>query len=109
MTIYGGVTWVSWSRDGRTVVANNSGGTFHSRTFTATGFSSTVAVSGSHAFVAWYAIDADRPVIAELASGVWTSNQVSGPPSRPLRVLAQGTRARVIYLATGGIYIRTQT
>ncbi len=114
LIIYAGVAWVTWERDGRIVVANNSGGTFHSRTFGNTGFNPTVAVSGSHAFVCWFAIDADRVVLAELAGGAWTSAQVIGPPSYPLRVLAQATKARVIYWAGrlnpsyGALYIRTQ-
>ena len=96
ITIYGGVTWVTWTRDNRIFVANNSGGTFHSRTFAAPGFGPTVAVSGSHVFVAWYATDADRVVLAELSGGIWTSGQVAGARSYPLRVLAQGTKARVV-------------
>jgi hypothetical protein len=113
VAIYAGATWVTWVRDGRIVVANNIGGAFHSRTFAAPGSGPTVAVSGSHAFVGWYATGADRAVLAELASGVWTSTQVIGPPSYPLRVLAQGSKARVIYWAGrydgyGALYIRTQ-
>jgi hypothetical protein len=113
VTIYAGVTWVTWTRDQRIVVANNSGGTFHSRTFAAPGNRPTVAVSGSHAFVAWFS--ADRVAIAELSGGIWTSGQVAGPRSLALRVLAQGTKARVVYgaenVSTGftALYIRTQT
>jgi hypothetical protein len=109
VTIYGGVTWVTWARDARTVIADNAGGTFHSRAFATAGFDPTVAVSGSHVFVAWYAIDADRAFLAERSGGLWTGAQVYLSPSIPLRVLAQGTKARVIYEATGGVYIRTQT
>jgi hypothetical protein len=110
VTVYASVTWVTWERDARIVVANNSGGTFHSRTFAGFGSNPTVAVSGSHAFVGWWAIDADRVVLAELSAGAWTSGQVDGPPTYPLRVLAQGTKARVIYRVPAiAIYIRTQT
>jgi hypothetical protein len=115
VTIYAGVTWVTWTRDQRIVVANNSDGLFDSRTFAAAGNRPTVAVSGSHAFVTWFATGADRIAIAELSGGVWTSGQVAGARSLALRVLAQGTRARVVYWAqnvgTGfaALYIRTQT
>jgi hypothetical protein len=99
VTIYAGVTWVTWTRDQRIVVANNSGGTFHSRTFGG-GNQSTIAVSGRHAFVAWFT--ADRVVLAELSGGDWTSGQVAGARSLALRVLAQGAKARVVYGAITG-------
>jgi hypothetical protein len=109
VTISAGVTWVSWSRDSAIFVADNAGGPFVSRRLTTAGSGSTVAVSGSSAFVAWYAFNADRVVIAERAAGVWTSGQVDSPSSRPLRVLAQGTKARVVYLRNQSVLIRTQT
>jgi hypothetical protein len=109
VTIAAGVTWVTWGRDERIVVANNAGGTFHSHTFAA-GFSPTVAVSGGRAFVAWYS---DRIVVAELSGGTWTSTRVADPPSYSLRVLAHGTKARIVYWSastgSGALYIRTQT
>jgi hypothetical protein len=112
VTVNTGVTWVTWNRDGLTVVADNAGGTFHSRTFGNTGFGATVAVSGSHAFVCWFADVADRVVIAERAGGVWSTGQVDGPSSAPLRVLAQATKARVVYwrsaIGFSALYIRTQ-
>jgi hypothetical protein len=111
LTIYGGVTWVTWDRDLRIFVASNAGGTFHSLSPTATaGFEPTVAVSGSHVFVAWTASDANRAVIAERSGGFWNAGQVSGQGSYMLRVLAQGTKARVIFGAVNsGLFIRTQT
>jgi hypothetical protein len=108
VTISAGVTWVSWTRDAAIFVADNSGGGFASRRLTTGGSGSTVAVSGSVAFVAWYAFNADRVVVAERAGGVWTSSQLDSPSSRPLRVLAQGTKARVVYDRNLSILIRTQ-
>ena len=114
LAVYGGVTWVTWTRDGRIVVANNSGGAFHSRTFATVGADPTVAVSGTNAFVAWWASDANRVVIAELSSGAWAGGQVAGARSYPLRVLAQGAKARVVYWAadiateSAALNIRTQ-
>jgi hypothetical protein len=104
-----GVTWVTWTRDSAVLIADNAGGTFASRTLTSAGADPTVAVSGSNVFVAWYALNADRVVLAERAGGVWTSGQVDSPSSRPLRVLAQGTKARVVYVRNTSILIRTQT
>jgi hypothetical protein len=111
LTIYGGVTWVTWNRDTRVFVANNSGGTFHSLSpSAAAGFEPTIAVSGSHVFVAWDAFDANRAVVAERSGGAWTAGQVAGLGSYPLRVLAQGTKARVIFaVVNSGLFIRTQT
>jgi hypothetical protein len=109
VTISAGVTWVSWTRDSAIFVADNSGGTFVSGRLTTAGSGSTVAVSGSLVFVAWYAFNADRVVLAERAGGVWTSGQVDSPSSRPLRVVAQGTKARVVYVRNQAILIRTQT
>lgn len=109
LTVYSGTTWVSWTRDGHTVVADNAGGTFYSRTFATVGVGSTVAVSGSHVFVAWHATVADRAYLAELSAGTWTGSQVAATPSHPLRVLAQGSKARVVYATGGNLDIRTQT
>jgi hypothetical protein len=109
VTVYGGVTWVAWARDGTIALANNSGGTFHSRAFATAGSHPTVAVSGSHVFVAWHAALADRVYLAQLADGSWSASQAAGAPSFPLRVLAQATKARIIFRAPGAIYIRTQT
>ena len=100
LTIYGGVTWVTWDRDLRTVVASNAGGTFQSLSpSTTAGYEPTIAVSGSHVFVAWTTFDDNRTVLAEQSGGAWTGTQIHGPGSYPLRVLAQGTKARVIYAA----------
>jgi hypothetical protein len=110
LTIYGGVTWVTWDRDLRIVVASDAGGTFHSVSpSTTAGYESTIAVSGSHVFVAWTTFDDNRTVLAEGSGGAWTGAQINGSGSYPLRVLAQGTKARVIYAAPGsGLFIRTQ-
>jgi hypothetical protein len=111
LTFYGGVTWVTWDRDLRIFVASNAGGTFHSLSPSAvTGFEPTIAVSGSHVFVAWNAFDAQRAFLVERSGDAWTGTQISGQGSYPLRVLAQGTKARVIYGAVdSGLFIRTQT
>jgi hypothetical protein len=112
LAVYAGVTWVTWARDGRVVVANNTGGTFHSRTFATAGEHPTIAVSGTRAFVAW---TTDRAYLAELSGGAWTSSQAAGTPSESLRVLAQGGKARVLYLTApqryetpDALYLRTQ-
>jgi hypothetical protein len=109
VAVNAGVTWVSWTRDGAVVVADNTGGAFHSRTLTTAGAESTVAISGSNTFVAWYAYNADRVVLAERSGGTWTSGQVDNPSSYPLRVVAQGTKARVVYVRDNSVLIRTQT
>lgn len=106
--VSGGVTRVTWTRDQAVLFADNTGGTFASRTLTSSGIDPTVALSGSNVFVAWYAPNADRVVIAQRASGVWTSGQLDSPSSRPLRVLAQGTKARVVYDRNTSLLIRTQ-
>jgi hypothetical protein len=111
LTIYGGVTWVTWERGLRIFVANNSGGTFHSVSpSAAVAIEPTIAVSGSHVFVAFDAFDANRAVVAERSGGAWTAGQVAGQGSYPIRVLAQGTKARVIFgIQDSGLFIRTQT
>jgi hypothetical protein len=111
VTVNAGVTWVTWTRDGQTVVADNAGGTFHSLTFGGFGSEPTVAVSGTHVFVAWRSDTANRAVIAERTVSGWTSGQVDVTPSFPLRVLAQAGLARVIYwrgAPTPALVIRTQ-
>ena len=114
--LYAGVTWVTWLRDDHVVVASNAGGTFQSRTFLTPGGRPTVAVSGGNVFVAWgvpaYA-GGDRVYLAERTAGVWSGSQIAAPPSAPLRVLAQATKARIVYLSGDSpgsrqVVIRTQ-
>jgi hypothetical protein len=51
----------------------------------------------------------DRVVVAERTGGVWTSGQLDNPSSRPLHVVAQGTKARLVYDRGTTLLIRTQT
>ena len=103
------MTWVTWTRDARTVVANNSGGTFHSRTFVAIGDGSTVAVSGSHVFVAWYATVAGRAYLAELSGGTWTGGQVAGAPSPRCGYSPKAPKPGSSTAPVDNLNIRTQT
>ena len=108
LSIYGGIAWVTWDRDGRIVVANNAGGTFHSRTFLTPGTGPTVAVSGSHAFVAWRSQHDEVVALAELSGGAWTTTLFDIASPYLLRVLAQGTKARVVHQSGTNLVIRTQ-
>ena len=106
--VYAGVTWVTWERDDRIVVADNASGTFHSRTFLTHGYGPTVAVSGTNAFVAWATNQDGGVFIAQRSSGMWTGSYAIGPLTSPVRVLAQGTKARMVHSSEGETLIRTQ-
>ena len=113
MTVSAGVTWVTWNRDGQIAVADNGSGTFASRLFTGPAGQASVAVSGTHGFVSWHMGNTDRVMIAERAGSTWTTAQLDTVASRSPRVLAQATRARVVYLRLptnpGTLTLRTQT
>ena len=98
MAVSAGVTWVTWNRDGQIAVADNGSGTFASRLFTGPAGQASVAVSGTHGFVSWHTGNTDRVMIAERAGSTWTTAQLDTVASRSPRVLAQATRARVVYL-----------
>jgi hypothetical protein len=105
---YGGVTYVAWvtGNPAAVVVADDAGAAFRSHQFATPAVSPTVAVSGGHVFVL---MDArQRAYLAERVAGVWTGSQVAGAPSSPLRVLARGTKARVVYQAPSAVYVRSQ-
>jgi len=106
--VAGVVTFVTWGRDGRVVVADNGTGSFVSRTFGTPGFIPSVAYSFGKVFVAWVSDPGNQVVVAERSGGVWTSAAVVGAPSAPTVVLAQGGKARVVYRTTSQVAIRTQ-
>jgi hypothetical protein len=111
VVVYAGVTYVTWVRDGRIVVASNASGSFASHTFLTPGFIPTVAVSFGKVFVAWAVGEADplnRVFLAERSGATWTGVFVTGAPAAPLIVLAQGGKARVVYRTDTEVRIRAQ-
>jgi hypothetical protein len=113
----GGLTYVTWQRDGAIVVAGNSTGAFASHTFLTRGFAPKVAASATagpvdHVFATWTSTDS-RVFFAETASrdavtgweGIFlTSGAVSGPYG----LSSQGGKATVAYSTDTVVRLRSQ-
>jgi hypothetical protein len=109
MAIAGPFTYVTWTRDGGTMVASNASGSFTSRRFLTAGREpevgvSTTAGSADHVFVSWTATPAggDRVFFAESATtgsvlGTWDGTFVAPPGTTAFGVGAFATKATVVY------------
>jgi hypothetical protein len=114
VTVYASVTYVTWNRDGSVWVASNANGAFASRALGSFAGRPSVAVSGGNLFVAWTLFNRGDPtdtrvIIAQRTDGIWTSAQVAPAPSTAMVVLAQGTKARVVYRSDSFVAVRPQT
>lgn len=123
IAVAGGVTFVTWGRDGRVVVASNRTGTFVSKTFNTGGFQPKVAASTTagavdHVFVTWTVpVEQDtsaRAFFAETASdggvsAVWNGAFVTDPPSAAFAVGGFGGKATVAYRTESSVFVRTQS
>jgi hypothetical protein len=107
VTVYGGVIYVVWLRDAQNALfASNAGdGTFRSLVLgsDATGdypppatAGPTVAVSGTNVFVTWTGGPYSAHV-AEREGGVWSNLEPVGDHTLADRIVAQGTKARLLY------------
>lgn len=106
---YGGVAYVTWIRNGSIWYADNATGPFLSHQFAPAGFNPAVAVSGTNVFVSWTAEDpTSRVVLAQRANEVWTTASIAAAPSTSITVLAQGTKARVVYTSGSAVVLRAQ-
>ncbi|MEO6703049.1 MAG: hypothetical protein ABI140_17815, partial [Jatrophihabitantaceae bacterium] len=106
---YAGVTYVAWNRNGSIWYADNATGPFLSHHFTPAGFSPSIAVSGANVFVSWTIADpSSRVLLAQRAGGVWTTTALVGPPSSSMAVLAQASKARLVYRSGSVVAIRAQ-
>jgi hypothetical protein len=107
---YAGHTYLTWIRDGAVRVADDSqGNVFVGHQFSGSGTHPRVAVSGANVFVAWTADDpANRVVLAQRTNGSWTGAQIAGPPSTLVTVVAQATKARVVYRTGSVVAVRPQ-
>lgn len=115
----GGLTFVTWSRDGHIVVAGNRSGSFVSHTFLTPGLAPKVAASATagpvdHVFTTWAHRDNGRVFFAETASsdavtgwqGIFlTSSAVIGAYGLD----SQAGKAVVAYSTTVDVRLRAQT
>jgi len=121
--ITGGLTFVTWGRDGRIVVASNRTGSFASHTFNTGGFGSKVAASTSagfvtNVFVTWTVFGAtdagNRVFFAETASnggvtGVWSGAYISNPSTAAFGIGAFAGKATVAFRSDTTVYLRSQS
>jgi hypothetical protein len=88
-------TYLTWTRDGLIVEADNTSGTFRSHTFNTHGSTSRVAVSSGRVFVAWSpprgASTFVHVFVAERRAGSWSGLNL--PRSTPGHELAAGVTA----------------
>jgi hypothetical protein len=106
---YAGVTYVAWNRDGIIWTADNASGPFLSHNFLPAGSKPSVAVSGANVFVSWTAESPTRVVLAQRTNGVWTTVQFAGPSASSMTVLAQASKARLLYRTGSQVVLRPQS
>jgi hypothetical protein len=113
----GTTTYVAWNRDGRTVQANNAGGTFVSRTFVtpaAQNHRPRIAVQPGHVVVGWTTPGPFRAFVAERVGTTWTGATASPAGVTRLQLLmgvaASGGTATATILSLGSrLYAASET
>ena len=119
MKIAAGKTFVTWTRDGRTVVASNHTGVFTSRSFATPGGSPTIGVSvtGSavdHVFLSWTVFGPPNHVFfAETAStgsvtGTWEGATLGPPVNVSLATGGFATKGTTVYSGSNSVVARSQ-
>jgi hypothetical protein len=124
MAMGGGRTFVTWTRDGATMVASNPSGSFASHRFLTPGFGPKVAASTTsgavdHVFVSWTstATGSDRVFFAETAStgsvqGTWDGTYITPTGTTTFGVGGFATKATVVYgtaAPSPSVALRAQT
>jgi hypothetical protein len=108
--VVGTTTYVTWNRDGRTVAADNAGGTFAtSHTFGTPAMQNhrpRVGVSGGSVFVGWTVpTTAARAYVAKRVGGSWTGTYASPASATALQLLQgvapRGGKATAVILSFG--------
>jgi hypothetical protein len=119
--VAGTTTYVTWNRDGRTVVADNGGGSFVSHTFITPGnqnigFGPRVAVSSGNVVVGWTGGTSPRPraFVAKRVGSAWTGTYASPSSATRTQVLAGvapiGGLATAVILSLGSrLYATNET
>jgi hypothetical protein len=104
----GVVTYVAWTRDGRAVAADNTGGAFASHTFlTPASFRPRIAASLGTVFVIW-TTPTPRTFFAERVAGTWSGTYLSDPPRPGFAVTARGGKATALMLSALRLFARTE-
>lgn len=123
MTIRAGRTFVTWTRDGATMVASNPTGSFTSHRFLTAGFGPKVAASTTsgmvdHVFVSWTstATGTERVFFAESTTtgtvqGTWSGTYITPAGTVTFGVGGFATKATVVYgvTASPSVAARSQT
>jgi hypothetical protein len=114
----GGLTFVTWGRDGSIVVAGNSTGSFLSHTFLTQGFAPKVAASATagpvdHVFATW-TTNTGRVFFAETASsdavtGWQAAFLTTNPIIGAFGLDSQAGKAAVAYTTATDVRLRAQT
>jgi len=120
--VAGTTTYVTWNRDGRTVVADNGGGAFASHTFNTPGnpnfgFSPRVAVSAGTVVVGWTTVGTSprpRAFVAERVGSAWTGTYASPSAATRTQILVGvdpvGGLATAVILSLGSrLYATNET
>jgi hypothetical protein len=120
--VAGTTTYVTWNRDGRTVMADNGGGSFVSHTFNTPGnqnigFGPRIAIAAGKVFVGWTAGGTSprpRAFVAERVGSTWTGTFASPSSATRTQVLAGvvpvGGLATAVILSLGSrLYATNET
>lgn len=115
----GTTTYVTWNRDGRTVAADNRGGSFVSHTFNTPGIQSArprIAVSSGNPVVGWTAPAGPsfRAFVAKRVGSTWTGTYASPASATRLQFLEgvapKGGKATAVILSFGSrLYATSET
>lgn len=113
----GTTTYVTWNRDGRTVQANNAGGSFLSHTFVtpaAQNHRPRIVVAPGHVVVGWTTPGPFRAFVAERVGTTWSGATASPAGVTRLQLLqgvsAVGGVATAAILSVGSrLYAATET
>jgi hypothetical protein len=103
----GVATFITWTRDGRVVEADNTSGVFRAHTFGTPGGRSRVAVSLGRVFVTWGTMTR-RTFFAERIAGAWSGAYLSDSPREPWVVTAYAGKATVLMASTLRFFARTE-
>lgn len=110
MQVDGTTTYVTWNRDGRTVEADNRGGSFASHTFNTAGIQNArprVATSSGSVSVGWTAPGSTsfRAFVAKRVGSTWTGGYASPASATALQFLEgvapKGGKATAVILSNG--------
>ncbi|RIJ71395.1 hypothetical protein D1871_14115 [Nakamurella silvestris] len=98
VAIAAGKTYVVWTRDGKIVLRDNSGGAYRSKQFGTPSWNApSVAVSAGKVYVSWTLDSPEQVYLARKVSGTWQGKVVNAGPAAAISAVAAGGSGQVVY------------